>query len=167
MRTRPLVDPPFSVARLWVAFFLLTVLFSASTAHATTATMVSPAAGGTVSGAISISASISPNSGYASVVFWADNWTQIGSSSSSQLTYNSAALSNGSHNFFVTVLDSAGNTLCASNIVSATVQRTTRRQPWPRPRTAQAFQEPSIFPLRLTRLTVMPQSPSGWITGRA
>jgi Bacterial Ig domain len=125
MRTRPLVNPPFSVARLWVAFFLLIVLFSASTAHATTATMVSPAAGGTVSGTISISASISPNSGYASVVFWVDNWTQIGSSSSPHLTYNSTALSNGSHNFFVTVLDSAGNTLCASNIVSATVRNNT------------------------------------------
>src|SRR5258708_36057432 len=59
---------------------------------------------------------------YASVAFWADNWTRIGSSSSPQLSYNTAQLANGNHNFFVTVLDSAGNALAASNIITANVQ---------------------------------------------
>jgi len=125
MLARLLASLRFSWTRLAVALSLSTILFSASFAQATTATMVSPANGGTVSGTITISATISPNAGYSSVVFWIDNWTQIGSNSSPQLTYNSAALANGNHNFFVTVLDSAGNTLAASNIVTANVQNST------------------------------------------
>jgi Big-like domain-containing protein len=90
-------------------------------AHAqTTATMTSPADGSTDSGTITISASISGS--YTTVVFWRDNWVQIGQSSSPQLSYNTSTLSSGSHQFFVSVLDSAGNTLCASNIVTVTVQ---------------------------------------------
>jgi hypothetical protein len=85
--------------------------------------MVSPPDGSTVSGTFTISASI--NGSYGSVVFWVDNWQQIGQSSSPQLSYNSGALSNGNHQFFVSVLDSAGNTLCASNIVTANVQNST------------------------------------------
>src|SRR6266853_552011 len=125
MLARLLASLPFSWTRLSVALGLSTILLTASFAQATTATMVSPANGGTVSGTITISASISPNSGYSSVVFWIDNWTQIGSNSSPQLTYNSGALANGNHSFFVTVLDSAGNTLAASNIVTASVQNST------------------------------------------
>jgi hypothetical protein len=87
--------------------------------------MLSPASGATVSGTITISASISSSVGYSSVSFWIDNWTNIGSNSAPQLSYNSAALANGNHNFFVTVLDSAGNTLAASNIITANVQNST------------------------------------------
>jgi hypothetical protein len=86
----------------------------------TTVTMLSPADGSTVSGTITISASIS--SSYASVVFWRDNWIQIGQNSSPQLSYNTGALTDGNHQFFVSALDSAGNTLAASNIVTANVQ---------------------------------------------
>ena len=114
------------LTRLRTTFVVVTLLLAASFAHATTtATMTSPANGATASGTITISASISSSVGYASVVFWADNWTQIGSSSSPQLLYNSGAISNGNHQFFVSVLDSAGNTLAASDIVTANVQNTT------------------------------------------
>jgi hypothetical protein len=92
-----------------ITFVAAMVLLVASLAHAqTTATMTSPADGSTVSGTITISASI--NGSYATVVFWRDNWVQIGQSSSSQLSYNTGQLPNGSHQFFVSVLDSAGNT---------------------------------------------------------
>jgi hypothetical protein len=100
-----------------VAFIAAMVLLVASLAQAqTTATMTSPADGSTVSGTITISASI--NGSYATVVFWRDNWVQIGQSSSPQLSFNTSTLSSGSHQFFVSVLDSAGTTLCASNIVT-------------------------------------------------
>ena len=113
-----------SLSRLHIAIAASMILLVAPFAHAqTTATMVSPADGSTVSGTITISASISGP--YASVVFWRDSWTQIGQSSSPQLSYNTASLSAGSHQFFVSVLDSAGNTLCASNIVTVTVSTTT------------------------------------------
>jgi hypothetical protein len=104
-----------------VAFIAAMVLLVASLAQAqTTATMTSPADGSTVSGTITISASI--NGSYATVVFWRDNWVQIGQSSSPQFSYNTGQIPNGSHQFFVSVLDSAGNTLCASNIVTVSVQ---------------------------------------------
>ncbi len=106
-----------------VAITAAMILLATSLAHAqTTATMTSPANGSTVSGTITISASI--NGSYATVVFWRDNWIQLGQSSSPQFSYNSAQLPNGNHQFFVTVLDSAGNTLCASNIVTVNVQNT-------------------------------------------
>ena len=104
-----------------IAMTAAMILMIASLAHAqTTATMTSPTDGSTVSGNITISASI--NGPYATVVFWHDNWVQIGQSSSPSLSYNTGQLANGSHQFFVSVLDSAGNTLCASNIVTVSIQ---------------------------------------------
>src|SRR5579864_443760 len=89
--------------------------------NGTTATMVSPAGGATISGTINISASVN-STNYSSIAFWIDNWTKIGQNSSSQLSYNTSGLSNGKHSFFVTVLDSSGAALAASNIVTADVE---------------------------------------------
>ena len=123
-----LVTPSPSVAQLTSTslsklrtILVTSILLVASVAYAqTTATMVSPANGSTVSGTITISASI--NGSYGSVVFWRDNWVKIGQSSSPQLSFDTTTIATGSHQFFVSVLDSAGNTLCASNIVTVTVQ---------------------------------------------
>ena len=109
---------------LRLALIAALVLLLASIACAqTSATIASPANGSTVSGTITVSASISGS--YASVVFWRDNWIKIGQSSSPDLSYNSGGLANGNHDFFVSVLDSQGNTLCASNKVTVNVQNTT------------------------------------------
>ena len=114
------------LSRFSLAFTALMILLIASLARAqTSATMLSPADKTTVSGTIMVSASISSNVGYSSVAFWVDNWTKIGQNSSPQLVYNSGALSNGTHKFFISVLNSSGGLIASSNIVTVNVQNTT------------------------------------------
>ncbi len=77
--------------------------------------ITSPANAATVSGTITLSASASDNVGVSSVIFKADD-NQIGSVMASPYTisYNTENLSNGSHAFFATAYDAAGNASSSS-----------------------------------------------------
>jgi len=72
----PLNCRPNLTMQAWFAFVLLVLaIVAAPTAQAVTASITSPANNSTVSGTITVSASISGS--YASVVFWRDNWTRL------------------------------------------------------------------------------------------
>ena len=84
------------------------------------ATITSPAAGGTVSGTISVQVTASDDVGVASVSLKMDG-TSLGTDTSSPYTFswNTSTAPNGDHTLSATVSDAAGNT--ASSSISVTV----------------------------------------------
>ena len=83
-----------------------------------TVTMTGPAAGATVSGTITVSANASDNVGVLGVQFLVDgaNTGAEDTTSPYSISYNTAALANGSHTFAARARDAAGNTKVATAV---------------------------------------------------
>jgi hypothetical protein len=102
------------------ANYWVDVVFTPSAGDTTppTAAIVSPASGATVSGTVTVSASASDNTGVAGVQFKIDG-ANVGAEDTTapyDISWNTAATSNGSHTLVAVARDAAGNTRTSSPV---------------------------------------------------
>lgn len=139
--------------------FFIFLSFASLAFAAPNVTLTSPLAGATLSGTVSLQASVSFSGTIKKVYFYRDNWILLGSASQApyKLNFDTRALVNGSHRFFATA-QGGNNSAGASSVISVTVLNSTTPTPTPTPAPTPT-PTPTPTPVPVTGVSCAPIAP--------